>query len=37
MRWAVVQDSDGSSEYQKVILEPRNWFVYLSPVGTSTC
>ncbi|KJA15884.1 hypothetical protein HYPSUDRAFT_91648 [Hypholoma sublateritium FD-334 SS-4] len=25
MRWAVVQDSDGSSEYQKVTLEPRNW------------
>ncbi|KAK7047177.1 hypothetical protein VNI00_006843 [Paramarasmius palmivorus] len=25
MRWAVVQDSDGSGEYQKVFLEPRDW------------
>jgi hypothetical protein len=27
MRWAVVQDSDGSSEYQKVYLEPSDWYV----------
>ncbi|CAE6473609.1 unnamed protein product [Rhizoctonia solani] len=25
MRWAVVQDSDGSCEYQKVKLEPADW------------
>ncbi|KAJ6449890.1 hypothetical protein C8R45DRAFT_1128617 [Mycena sanguinolenta] len=25
MRWAVVQDSDGSGEYQKVALTPLNW------------
>lgn len=25
MRWAVVQDVDGSSEYQKVKLEPSDW------------
>ncbi|KAB5588665.1 hypothetical protein CTheo_7892 [Ceratobasidium theobromae] len=25
MRWAVVQDSDGSCEYQKVKLEPSDW------------
>ncbi|CUA67527.1 Helicase with zinc finger domain 2 [Rhizoctonia solani] len=25
MRWAVVEDSDGSSEYQTVRLEPANW------------
>ncbi|KAH7335678.1 hypothetical protein B0J17DRAFT_629921 [Rhizoctonia solani] len=25
MRWAVVQDSDGSCEYQKVKLEPQDW------------
>ncbi|KAJ7307798.1 hypothetical protein DFH08DRAFT_1051408, partial [Mycena albidolilacea] len=25
MRWAVVQDSDGSGEYQKVVLTPSNW------------
>ncbi|KIK63174.1 hypothetical protein GYMLUDRAFT_72397 [Collybiopsis luxurians FD-317 M1] len=25
MRWAVVQDSDGSGEYQKVVLSPSNW------------
>jgi hypothetical protein len=27
MRWAVVQDSDGSGEYQKVVLTPSNWYV----------
>ncbi|KAJ7869729.1 hypothetical protein B0H14DRAFT_3083930 [Mycena olivaceomarginata] len=26
MRWAVVQDSDGSGEYQKVVLTPSNWY-----------
>ncbi|KAJ6580024.1 hypothetical protein DFH09DRAFT_1309984 [Mycena vulgaris] len=25
MRWSVVQDSDGSGEYQKVYLTPTNW------------
>ncbi|KAJ7726021.1 hypothetical protein DFH07DRAFT_246439 [Mycena maculata] len=25
MRWAVVQDADGSGEYQKVVLSPSNW------------
>ncbi|KIK61764.1 hypothetical protein GYMLUDRAFT_996854 [Collybiopsis luxurians FD-317 M1] len=25
MRWAIVQDSDGSGEYQKVVLTPSNW------------
>ncbi|KAJ7089120.1 hypothetical protein C8R44DRAFT_892496 [Mycena epipterygia] len=25
MRWAVVQDADGSGEYQKVVLTPSNW------------
>jgi hypothetical protein len=29
MRWAVVQDEDGSSEFSKVKLSPSNWYVFL--------
>lgn len=36
MRAAVVSDTDGSAEFQKVKLEPQNWCVFFSqPVSSS--
>ena len=31
MRAAVVSDTDGSAEFQKVKLEPQNWCVFDPP------